>query len=339
MERRVPVAAEARRGHGWRWLACGIVIGGLAAWLVFARTDMAGVKALLLDDLHYGALAGALLAYAAFFVGKALRWRYLLRPLIEVPLSRLIAFVLIGYGGNVLLPMQAGEVARGYLISRHHGIKLAAALSGIAVEKVMDFVVLLAFLAGALWFVAVPAPLAREIAVLLAAVLSLVLLTLLAALVRPEATQAVVQRAAARSSLPLAGRLAALLCDGLKGVAALRHRGLLLKILVTSLLSWSAMLAALWLVLLSVAAGPSTVGPSMVGAIIVLFLSAVGLALPTSPGFVGTLQVAFVVGLVPLGVAQEVAVAASLVYQVLTTLLPLAAAGIAWAWLRNRAAR
>ncbi len=325
------MSAELRVARSWHWLAGGIVIGGLAAGLIFASTDMQDVLAILAGDIDYLAVGGALLAYGLFFLGKALRWHYLLRPLIEVSAFRLLAYVLIGYAGNVVLPMQAGEVARGVMTARHHEVKLAAVLAGIALEKALDFLCLLLFLTWALWTVETSSPLAEHAALVLAAVLSLVALALFAALMRPEATGALIDRAMDGCPATISLRLRPRLHEGLSGLAALRRGTLLVKILAAGLATWGCMLVALCLVL-----GSVQVEVSVAGAAIVLVLAAIGLALPTSPGFVGTLQAAFVFGLVPLGVTQEAAVAASLLYQALTTVPPVAAAVLCWAGLRRQ---
>lgn len=312
----------------WRWMAGGLAIGGIAAWLIFANTDMAGVLAILGSDIDYLFAGSALLAYSLFFVGKALRWRYLLKPMVEVAPQRLTAYVLIGYAGNVLLPFQAGEVARGYLLSKHHEVRLVTALSGIALEKALDFFALLLLLIWALLAVEAPSPLAENVAMTLACLLSLTGLLLVAALIRPETTAAVIDQVLAYCPTRLASSLRPLAHDVITGLAALRRGTLLAKLVVASLATWGIMLTALCLTIEAV-----QVDASVAIAVVVLVLAAVGLALPTGPGFIGTLQAAFVLGMVPFGVPQEAAVAASLLYQALTTIPPLAAGAICWAWL------
>ncbi|MGF1627957.1 MAG: lysylphosphatidylglycerol synthase transmembrane domain-containing protein [Kiloniellaceae bacterium] len=311
-----------------RWVACGLAIGGIAAWQIFANTDMAGVFEILESDIDYLFAGSALLAYSLFFVGKALRWRYLLKPMVEVAPLRLTAYVLIGYAGNVLLPFQAGEVARGYLLSKHHEVRLVTALSGIALEKALDFFALLLLLIWALLAIEAPSPLAENVAMTLACLLSLIGLLLVAALIRPEATAAVIDQILAYCPIRLAASLRPLAHDAITGLAALRKGALLAKLVVASLATWGIMLAALCLTIEAV-----QVDASVAIAVVVLVLAAVGLALPTGPGFIGTLQAAFVLGMVPFGVPQEAAVAASLLYQALTTIPPLAAGAICWAWL------
>jgi hypothetical protein len=302
-----------------RLLMTGLVVGGLAAWLVLRNTDLRAVWVILENSVDYSLAGFALLTYGLFFVGKALRWGYLLKPIVAVPPLRLTAYVLIGYAGNVVLPFQAGEVARGYLLSKHHQVKVAAALSGIALEKLLDFFALLVLLCWALWNLEISSPLIEAVALSLAGMLSLLAVLLLAVLVRPAATGAIIDRAMAFCPAGLAHKLGPLIHDAIAGLSALRQGALISKLLLTSLVTWGIMLVTLCLAIKAV-----QLDVPLAVAIVVLVLAAVGLALPTSPGFVGTLQAAFVLGMVPFGVSQEAAVAASLLYQFLTTIPPLA---------------
>ncbi|WP_282605675.1 lysylphosphatidylglycerol synthase transmembrane domain-containing protein [Pelagibius sp. Alg239-R121] len=317
-----------KSGKTWRLLLLGIAVGGFAAWLVFANTDVDGVLDILQHKTDYLLAGAALLTYSLFFFGKALRWRYLLGPIVDVPPIKLTPYVLIGYAGNVLLPFQAGEAARGLLLSKHHGVKAAAALSGIALEKLLDFFALLLLLVWALWSLDVASPVAEKVAVSLAGLLTLGALALAAILIRPAATAAMIDWVLSYCPQAVASRLGTMIHDALDGLAALRQGTLIAKLLATSLASWGVMLITLCLSLQAV-----QLEVPVAVAIVVLMLAAVGLALPTSPGFIGTLQAAFVLGMVPFGVDQEAAVAASLLYQFLTTVPPLIAGGICLARL------
>ena len=68
----------------------------------------------------------------------------------------------------------------------------------------------------------------------------------------------------------------------------------------------------------------------VVEGIVVAFL------LPNAPGYAGSVQVAFLVTLKPLGVREDLALAASVVYQLLMV-VPLILAGLAW--MRSTLAR
>jgi uncharacterized protein (TIRG00374 family) len=307
----------------------GLATGGGAAWLIFAHTELGGVVAILTGRVDWALLALALLVYALFFCFKALRWQLLLRPVAKLPLGLLIAYVLVGYAGNVLVPLQAGDLARGYFLARRQGLSPAEVVSGIVVEKLFDFFALLLLLIWALWSLEVPSEVVEGVALTMAAVLSLAGLLLALVVIRPDAALALTERFLALGPTGIAARLRPVAAQTLTGLAALGQGRLLATVLAVSLLAWSAMLAALWLV---IAALQSEV--PLAGVVVVLTLTAVGLALPTSPGFVGSLKAAFVLGLVPLGVGQEAAVAASFVYQGMTTVPPLLAGVVCWAGLR-----
>lgn len=304
----------------WRLLFLGLVVGGAAALLVLITTDLGAVWRILRDELDYPLAMAALLVYGLFFYGKALRWHFLLAPIVKIPPGRLLPYVLTGYAGNVLLPFQAGEAGRGYLLAKHHGIKTAASLSGIALEKFFDFFALLILLLWAMTTLDVVSPLAVKVAVTLVIGLMLIGFVLTGLLINPAATGALVELLLDLCPKVVGARLKPLFHDAMAGLAALREAGLLAKLVFTSLLTWAIMLTALHLSLEAVG-----LQAPLAVAIVVMTLAAVGLALPTSPGFVGTLQAAFVLGMVPFGIAQEAAVAASLLYQFLTTVPPLAA--------------
>lgn len=55
----------------------------------------------------------------------------------------------------------------------------------------------------------------------------------------------------------------------------------------------------------------------------VMFATVLGLWLPTAPGYVGTIQMAFVVVLLPLEIDRETILTASLLYNFLITIPPL----------------
>ncbi len=325
------MSSKPRSGLSWRLLVLGLLVGGLAAWLVFASTDLSLVRGILVHDIDFGVAAAALVVYSLFFFGKALRWRYLLTPILDISAIRLIPYVVIGYAGNVLLPFQAGEAGRGYLLSRHHGIRTASSLSGIAVEKLFDFLALLILLVWALWSLDVVSPLAEQAAASIALLLMLVGGLLFALLVRPRATASVIGWFLAYCPDVLASRLKPLIQDVIDGLAALRRGKLIAKLVLSSLGTWLIMLAALHLSLVAI-----NLQVPLAVSVVVMMLAAVGLALPTSPGFIGTLQAAFVLGMVPFGVEQAAAVAASLLYQFLTTVPPLAAGALCFFRLAKR---
>ena len=108
----------------------------------------------------------------AFGWFRSTRWRFLLRPVAEVPKKRLFWVSCIGFAAILLMPFRLGEFVRPYLIrtppERRDGprsdrpkktITLTAATSTIVAERVIDALYLSIVLALALVFVPTVHPL------------------------------------------------------------------------------------------------------------------------------------------------------------------------------------
>jgi len=77
---------------------------------------------------------------------RAQRWRVLMRPMGEPPMTSLVAATNIGTMANFLLPLRAGEIIRPVLLSRKEDKPLGGVLATIALERIFDmFTILLLF--------------------------------------------------------------------------------------------------------------------------------------------------------------------------------------------------
>jgi hypothetical protein len=85
---------------------------------------------------------------AVYFLGvwaRSWRWKYLLRPIKEIPTKRLFPTVCIGYMGNNIYPIRAGELLRAYVLKKDEDVAISASLATIIVERIFDGVVMLGF--------------------------------------------------------------------------------------------------------------------------------------------------------------------------------------------------
>ena len=85
--------------------------------------------------------------YLLSLVFRTLRWQRLLSHLRPIGTVRLYPVVVVGYMANNLLPMRLGEVARSYHLGSREGISKTAVLATILVERVLDALTLLFFIA------------------------------------------------------------------------------------------------------------------------------------------------------------------------------------------------
>jgi glycosyltransferase 2 family protein len=113
--------------------------------------------------------------YILFFVAltwfRSVRWRFLLRPIADVPRRRLFVVSLIGFTAILVMPFRIGEFVRPYLIRTptsemapgKPSITMTTATSSIIAERIIDGLYLSIVLAVALVFVPTVHPLPHRV--------------------------------------------------------------------------------------------------------------------------------------------------------------------------------
>jgi uncharacterized membrane protein YbhN (UPF0104 family) len=110
-----------------------------------------------------------LLAAMTWF--RSVRWRFLLRQIVDVPKRRLFAVSCVGFASILLLPFRLGELVRPYMLRTKPGerpadgrvLTMTAATSSIVAERVIDGLFLSLILAAALIFVPTIEPLPDKV--------------------------------------------------------------------------------------------------------------------------------------------------------------------------------
>jgi uncharacterized protein (TIRG00374 family) len=91
------------------------------------------------------------LAIMSYF--RAVRWRYLLRSLAEIPKRRILGISMIGFAAILIMPFRLGEFVRPFMIREKGKISMSAATGTVVAERVVDGLFLSIILAVALVFV------------------------------------------------------------------------------------------------------------------------------------------------------------------------------------------
>src|SRR5207253_8244832 len=121
----------------WARTLLGLVIAAALLAVVLLRTDL-GATFDALGEANFAYLPPAMLVFAFAVWFQALRWRYLLKPLADVPAHRLYPVVFVGHLANSLVPLRAGEVLRALVVNRRAGVSRMAALGTVVVERALD---------------------------------------------------------------------------------------------------------------------------------------------------------------------------------------------------------
>jgi len=302
-------------------IALGLVISALLLWLTLRQIDLNQAIAAL-GAARWGFLLPAVITYFVDLGLRSWRWSVLLRPVKRLTWRDLYSIVTIGYMGNMLLPARLGELLRAGILNRH-GVRASAALGGIATERVLDGLTTVAILLITSQFLPRPAWLAAGLTT--ATILfvgALIALGLMLAF-RPVVI-ARLARVAAR--LPWTRRPIGWVDQFLDGLGALRNPRLVTSAVVIGLLAWTASMLEYYWIFRAFALPLGFTATYF--AVAALGLST---AIPSAPGYVGTLEFAGVAVLGALGIAPAPAFGATVLIHLLQ-IVPATLVGLYCAW-------
>jgi uncharacterized protein (TIRG00374 family) len=242
---------------------------------------------------------------AVYLIGlwvRTWRWQYTLRPIQRVPVSTLFPMVCIGYFGNNVFPLRAGELLRSYVLKRRTQIAISTSLATVVVERVTDGLVMLLFVFLALPFAPMP-PVFRN------AVVAMTMLFLAATVLfmwmasQPERFERFYQICANRL---LRGRLRQAADNVyhrfMLGLRSLSHPSDVVMIFLTSVLIWLLETVKYWFVMHAFEFTTSFL-------VLMLMNGLVNLAttLPAAPGYIGTFDTPGIKTLTAFGVDPSLA--------------------------------
>ena len=275
--------------------------------IVFSRLDWSA----FLATLKTVNLSGILLAGIMIMVNialRSLRWTLVAR----MPLANLKHFwqaVNIGYLGNMIYPARAGEVLK--VVAIHHFTPLVwgRAISTAIIDRMLDMIVVGIFTLLVLWIHAhrIDPMIGKGVmGVFGITVIGLILLIILA-----DRLHAYIQR------WTVQGKWSKRLQDGLlhafEGIQAFRHTRNLVIVLFLTISMF--LVDYFWMWWMTDAFGWDL--PFDAGLTIGVFLL-LSISIPSAPGYVGIYQVACIFALGLYGIDETLAVAYSIVLQLLT---------------------
>ncbi len=319
------------------WLGIVVSLGFLVLFLWKVDFGETGKE---LEGAAYSYFVPAVLCYFLSLAVRSLRWRFLLLHLKPVSVPRLYPVVAIGYMANNMLPVRLGELVRAHFLGERERLSKTSVFSTIAVERVLDGLTLLLFVAivwpflpwtGALrsdegdlrtaWLIG-------SIAVAAAFVAAFLFVCLLAA--SPRLSGALVRMVPALVPAAVRGRVEELLRLLLDGLGGLRSPGALVAIVLLSGPVWLVEGVVYYIMAISFGLDQ----PFQV-VLLVTATSNLATAIPSSIGGIGPFEVVAKSTLVAFGVGAEAAAAYAFSVHILALWLPVNILGLLFLWREN----
>ncbi|MBF0142461.1 MAG: flippase-like domain-containing protein [Magnetococcales bacterium] len=257
-----------------------LVSVGFFYW-VFRDVSLASLEETL-RSTHWELVLPApmLIGLGIFF--KAWRWQILLKPLhgslpLEIPFSAMSVGTLV----DQILPGKIGELVRAHLVGQHAGISRASVFGTVVVERVFDILSVLTLSGIAILSLGLTNPLLHRslwaCLLLLAILISLLLLFWKS---RPLRQRLTLRFLPGQLAVKI-NRLLEEVGRGLRTITHWHHSG---KALLATILMWGTYVIAFMPLLYAVGIQPE---PPLHTAFVLIFLTAIGVAIPTAPGGMG----------------------------------------------------
>jgi uncharacterized protein (TIRG00374 family) len=292
----------------------GAAISVVAIWLVLRSVDVGQTLEILrAADLGWIGLVAVLVAVDLLV--RALRWQRLVAPIGHVGFLPMLGYLLIGYLANNVLPARLGELVRSHYLGDREGLSRTTTLGTVVVERVVDFVVVVAIASAAILVLSVRGIVANAVlvGVALAALLAAAIAIGIAAHRLPGAERIATIAGRWPRLTDLAGKLRG-------GLAVAGRPRTLGEALGLSLIAWGA-------TVLAFAAAGQAVGIELTIGQASLLAAGVALvtAVPAGPANLGTFELAAVEIAKAVGVPPHEAFAIALLVH--ATILALTSVG------------
>ncbi len=280
-------------------LGCGF--GAILLWFALSGTDLEQARAAI-GRGNPTVMLFAVVAYWVALTVRVARWRMLLSTVTPLAFGQVWRVLIVGYAVNNLLPARLGELFRADYLRRRCAVSRSVGLGSIIMERLLDGICVLAMLGGGLL---ATGSLRDNPALLGAAVAGF------AVVVAGFATVYALIIWHVRLPLERFPWLQKRLGAFVQGLTTLRA-GVFLKALALSGAIWCLEAFAIYLIMrgFGIEAG-------IAGAALTVGAAALSTLLPSAPGYLGSLQVAFVLAYSALGLAPILGVLSATALQLL----------------------
>lgn len=237
-------------------------------------------------------LVPSLVIYLFSFVVRGVRWQILLKPLKSISLSTSFVVLMISWMANNLLPARMGELVRAFVIGKKEGISASGSFATVVLERVLDGIVLVAFLLLCL----LAGGFSRqgegggmnptEVGIIAGGIFAGAFAFLFLLFARQSLALRIAGWFLKPLPVPLAQKIQGLLESFVSGLACLKSGWAFLWVMVLSVLVWVCEAGTLFFLFkgFSFALPPTA-------SFFVLSILNLGILIPAAPGYVGTFEV------------------------------------------------
>jgi uncharacterized protein (TIRG00374 family) len=305
----------------WKfWI--GIAVSGAFLFLAVRKVDSHDVGDAFRKANYWFLIPSIVSNFIGLWI-RSFRWGVLLRPIRRIRMGHLFESTVIGFMGNNLFPARLGELIRAVVLGRKARISKTASFATIVLERMFDGATILFFLVIITGFLNLPFPdWLRKTSILGAAAVVALFSFLFALKAKTDASLKAVGKMLSPFPEKLRLRILELLKSFVEGLQMLQNWKSVAVTACLSVLLWIFPAFSLYFSML--AAG---IHLPVASAFFLLVVLCIGVAVPSAPGFIGTIQLISVLGLSIFGVPQSQSLTFSILYH-LSQYIPVTGLGL-----------
>jgi hypothetical protein len=269
-------------------LILGTVISAIFIYLAFSKIDFIQMWQALKQANYLWLFPAVGFMFISLWI-RAVRWRYFMEPMKpDISFHNLFSAMMIGYYGNNVFPLRAGEVLRAYAIGKSEGVSRMASFATIFVERLIDIFALLLLIGFSVLFHDYPSWI-KQGSVWILIGTAVATSFMVALMLRTQQTL----RLTSRLTRPFPARIQQfinkLLGSFLDGFAIFKKSEHFWTIIWQSLSLWLLYAAVIYAVLEAFSLNAQLpIGASFV----ILVITSISIMIPAAPAYVGTFHLA-----------------------------------------------
>ena len=290
----------------------GLIISGVFIYLAFRQIDFVQMWEALKQANYFWLFPAVGFMFISLWL-RAVRWRYFMEPIKPgIGFRKLFAAMMIGYYGNNVFPLRAGEVLRAYAIGKSAGVSRMASFATIFVERLIDVLALLLLIGFSVIFHDYPGWIEKgAIAIFIGT--TVVTIFMVALMLRTQQTL----RLMSRLTRPFPGNVQQfvnkLLGSFLDGFSIFKKTDRFWTITWQSVVMWLLYAAVNYAVLEAFRLNDQLpIGASFV----ILVIVNISIMIPAAPGYVGTFHLACQQAVMLFGVSKSAALSFALILHI-----------------------
>jgi uncharacterized protein (TIRG00374 family) len=277
--------------------------------LVFWKVDLSLVWENL-KQINYLLIIPAVIIQLSSYWVRAWRWSFMLKNIKKTRIKNLFPVICISYMANNVLPLRIGEVVRAYLVGKKETISKSAAFSSIILERILDGLTLLLFLGLAALLFPFPSWV-KQIGFATAIVFAGALVFVVSLVLLKKQTLSIIMYVSRIFPSKIQEKANDILENFVDGLTILKDKSSFFPIIVLSLIIW-CMEGTLFYAIAEAFSFDSTIYIAM----FVMVIVNLGIMIPSSPGYVGTLEYFCVKALGVFNITKEFALSYALILRV-----------------------